>query len=146
MALDLYRQPPFPKQPVSIIATRFIIDQHPFFFEALAQVNNNTFIFQQHLKATFDLLLPLSRHVFLLLDNSLRIKWSNFRIPLWSVYTIITFLTCFPTWYLKLIMFKFYYVLILWWVFGLCASFSHVQPILLMNQHCVHQRWPSHLS
>jgi hypothetical protein len=38
-----------------------MVDQHPFFLEALTQVDNNTFLFQQHLKATFDLLRPLAR-------------------------------------------------------------------------------------
>jgi hypothetical protein len=31
-----------------IIAVRFMVDQCPFLFEALMQVNNNTFPFQQH--------------------------------------------------------------------------------------------------
>jgi hypothetical protein len=35
-------------------------DQHPFLFEALAQIDNNTIFFQQHLKATYDLLPPLA--------------------------------------------------------------------------------------
>jgi hypothetical protein len=35
-----------------------MVDQSPFLFEALTQVNNNTFPFQQHLEATHDL-LPL---------------------------------------------------------------------------------------
>jgi hypothetical protein len=38
----------------------FMVDQRPFFFEILAQINNNIFPFQQHLKATYDLLLPLA--------------------------------------------------------------------------------------
>ncbi len=44
----------------SIIVTMFMVDQRPFFFEILAQINNNIFPFQQHLKATYDLLLPLA--------------------------------------------------------------------------------------
>jgi hypothetical protein len=36
-----------------------MVDQHPnFLLEALAQVDNNTFPFQQHFKAAFDLLPP----------------------------------------------------------------------------------------
>ncbi len=27
-----------------------------------------------------------------------------------------------------------------------CASFNHIQFLLLMNRHCVYQRWHSHLS
>ncbi len=41
-----------------IIIARFMVDQHPFLLEALARINNNTFPFQQHLKATCDLLPP----------------------------------------------------------------------------------------
>jgi hypothetical protein len=37
-----------------------MVDQCPFLLEALAQVDNNTFPFQQHLKATCDFLLPLT--------------------------------------------------------------------------------------
>jgi hypothetical protein len=37
-----------------------MVDQHPFLFEALTQVDNNTFPFQQHLKAACDLLPPLA--------------------------------------------------------------------------------------
>jgi hypothetical protein len=42
----------------SIIIVRFMVDQHPFLLETLAQDNNNTFFSQQHLKATCDLLPP----------------------------------------------------------------------------------------
>jgi hypothetical protein len=35
-----------------------MIDQHLFLFEALTQINNNTFPFQQHLKAACDILPP----------------------------------------------------------------------------------------
>jgi len=45
----------------SIIAIRFMVDQCPFLFETLAQMNNNTFPFQQHLKAACDFLSPPSR-------------------------------------------------------------------------------------
>jgi len=47
-----------------IIHVRFMVDQCPFLFEVLAQVNNNTFPFQQHLKVTCDLIPPLA-HVCL---------------------------------------------------------------------------------
>jgi len=40
----------------SIIITRFMVDQHPFLLEALTQVDNNIFPFQQHLKVTCNLL------------------------------------------------------------------------------------------
>jgi hypothetical protein len=42
----------------AIIVVRFMVDQLPFLLEALTQVNNNTYIFQQHFKATCDLLPP----------------------------------------------------------------------------------------
>jgi len=45
----------------SIIATRFMVDQCPFLFEMLAQIDNNTFPFQQHLKAASDFLSPPAR-------------------------------------------------------------------------------------
>jgi hypothetical protein len=43
----------------SIIMARFMVDQCHFLF-ALVRVNNNTFPFQQHLKATCNLLSPLA--------------------------------------------------------------------------------------
>jgi len=48
---------------ISIIVVRFMVDQHPFLLEALIQIDNNTFLFQQHFKATCDL-LPLARTCF----------------------------------------------------------------------------------
>jgi hypothetical protein len=39
-----------------------MVDQHPFFLEALTLVDNNTFPFQQHLKVACDL-LPFLAHV-----------------------------------------------------------------------------------
>jgi hypothetical protein len=36
-----------------------MVDQRFFLLKALAQVDNNTFAFQQHFKMTCDLLLPL---------------------------------------------------------------------------------------
>ncbi len=45
---------------ISIIDARFMVDQHLFLFETLAWIDN-TFPFQQHFKATCDLLPPLAR-------------------------------------------------------------------------------------
>jgi hypothetical protein len=45
----------------SIIVVRFMGDQCPFLFEALTQVNNNTFLFQQHFNVACDLLPPPTR-------------------------------------------------------------------------------------
>ncbi len=41
-----------------------MVDQCPFLFEAWAQVENNTFLFQQHFKATCDFLPPPTRVCF----------------------------------------------------------------------------------
>ncbi len=43
----------------SIISIKFMVDQHPFLLETLAQIDNNTFLFQQHLKAACDLPFPI---------------------------------------------------------------------------------------
>ncbi len=45
---------------VSIIIVRFMVNQCPFLFKALAWVDNNTFPFQQHFKLICELLLPLT--------------------------------------------------------------------------------------
>jgi hypothetical protein len=45
----------------SIIIAKLMVHQHPFLLETLARVDNNTFLFQQHLKATCNLLLSLVR-------------------------------------------------------------------------------------
>ncbi len=50
---------------VFIITIKYMVDQHPFLLETLAQVNNNTFIFQQHFKAASDL-LSLPTHTCIL--------------------------------------------------------------------------------
>jgi hypothetical protein len=54
---------------VSIIVVRFMVNQRPFLFEALTQVDNNTFLFQQHLKLAYDLLPPLVCACFLLFEQ-----------------------------------------------------------------------------
>jgi hypothetical protein len=41
-----------------------MVDQHPFLLETLAQVNNNTFFFQQHLKVACNLLPPSASACF----------------------------------------------------------------------------------
>ncbi len=43
----------------SIRTIMLMVDQHPFLLKTLAQVNNNTFPFQQHLKVACYLLPPL---------------------------------------------------------------------------------------
>jgi hypothetical protein len=50
---------------VASIIVRFMVDKNPFFFEALARVNNNTFHFQQHFKVACDLLTPPTHACFL---------------------------------------------------------------------------------
>jgi len=51
----------------SIIVPKFMVDHCPFLLESLAWVDNNTFLFQQHLKTTCDLLLPPIRTCLILL-------------------------------------------------------------------------------
>ncbi len=43
---------------ILIIIVRFMINQHPFLLETLTWIDNNTFLFQQCLKVTCDLLPP----------------------------------------------------------------------------------------
>jgi hypothetical protein len=58
---------------ILIIVVRFMVDQHPFLIEALTRIENNTFPFQQHLKAACELLLPLARaHVFFLFEQFIK--------------------------------------------------------------------------
>jgi hypothetical protein len=87
-----------------------MVDQHPFLLQVLAQINN-TFLFQQHFKATWNLLPPPAYACFFHLNNSLGNKWFNFKNPSWNVYTIIPFLACSSMGHLKLIMPKFYHVM-----------------------------------
>jgi len=96
-----------------VIIVRFMIDQHPFFLETLAQVDNNTFFFQQHFKTICDLYHPQSMFVFLYLNNSSSNKWFNFKIPSHNVYAIIPFLACSLTEHQRSIVLKFYHVLAL---------------------------------
>jgi len=58
-----------------------MVDPCPFLFEALMQVNNNTFPFQQHLKVACDLLSPLAWVCFFILNNSLDNNQFIFKIP-----------------------------------------------------------------
>jgi hypothetical protein len=49
---------------VSVIIVRFMVDQCIFLLEALARIDNNTFFFQQQLKAPCDVLPPLTYACF----------------------------------------------------------------------------------
>ncbi len=66
VALASYQHSPSSQQLIKkliliiSIAIRFMVDQRPFLFEALARVDNNTFHFQQHFKVACDLLPPLT--------------------------------------------------------------------------------------
>jgi hypothetical protein len=53
----------------SIIVVRFMVDQCPFLLEALTQVDNNTFPFQQHFKVTCDFLPPPTHACFPLFEQ-----------------------------------------------------------------------------
>jgi hypothetical protein len=57
---------------VLVITARFMVDHLPFLLEALAQIDNNTFPFQQHFRAACDLLPPLARACFLLFEQLIR--------------------------------------------------------------------------
>ncbi len=61
---------------------------------------------------------PQFVHVFFLLNNSSGNKWFNFKVPSWSIYTIIPFPTWFSIGYLRLIVLEFYHVLALGCVLG----------------------------
>ncbi len=102
-----------------VIVVEFMVDQHLFLLETLTQVNNNTFLFQQHLKMICDL-LPLPPPACLLpFEQFIGQQMVQLQIPSWNVCTIITFLGCSPMGYLRPIMLEFYHVLAQRWVFGL---------------------------
>jgi hypothetical protein len=104
---------------ISVIAIRFMVDQRPFLLETLAQVNNNTFPFHQHLKVTCDFLSALFCTCPFLFEQFTSNKWFDFKIPSRGVCTIIPFPTCSLMGYLKPIMPKFYHVLAQGWVLRL---------------------------
>ncbi len=78
---------------------------------------------------------------FFHLNNSLGNKWFNFKIPFWSIYTIIPFPTCFSMGYLRPIVFEFYHVMAQRQVLGLQFDRSS-QPFdylpQFFPQHFVH--------
>ncbi len=94
-----------------VIAVRFMVDHCPFLLKALTWVDNNTFPFQQHLKATCDFLPPPARVCFLPFEQLIGQQMLNIKIPSWSVCTIMPFFTCFSMGHLKPIVLKFYHVL-----------------------------------
>jgi hypothetical protein len=55
-----------------------MVDQHPFLFKALAQVDTNTFHFQQHFKVICDLLLPPTCACFLPFEQSIEQQMVQF--------------------------------------------------------------------
>jgi hypothetical protein len=86
-----------------------MIDQRPFFLEALTRVNNNTFPFSQHLKATCDPLSPLICTYVPLFEQFIGQQMVQLQdsISKHLDYTLI----CFPMGYLKSLMLTFYHVL-----------------------------------
>ncbi len=84
-----------------------MVDQHPFLFETLTQVDNNTS--KQHVIFYW----PQDVRVFIFLNNSLGNKLFNFRIPSLNVCIIIPSITWYLIRYLKPIVLKFYRVLAL---------------------------------
>ncbi len=57
---------------ILVMTIRFMVDQHPFLFEALARIDNNTFPFQQYLKVACDILPPLARACFFPFEQLIR--------------------------------------------------------------------------
>ncbi len=76
---------------VSIIIVRLMVDQHFFLLKTLTWIDNNTFPFQQHLKATCDFLSPLTHVSFLLFQQLIKQQWFHFKIPFQNIYTIICY-------------------------------------------------------
>jgi hypothetical protein len=64
---------------ISIIIVRFMVNQCPFFFKTLAQVDKNTFFFQQHLKVACDFLLPPTWACFLPFEQLIGQKKVHFQ-------------------------------------------------------------------
>jgi hypothetical protein len=56
-----------------------MVDQRPFFLETLAWVDNNTFLFEQHFKATYDLLPPQACACFLPFKQLIRQQMVQFQ-------------------------------------------------------------------
>ncbi len=56
-----------------------MVDQCPFFLEALTKVDNNKFFFQQHLKVAFDLLLPLAHACLLPFEQFIMYEMVQFQ-------------------------------------------------------------------
>ncbi len=96
-----------------------MVNQRPFLLEALALINNNTFPFQQHFKASCDLLIPLACACLFSFEQLIGQQMVRFQIPFRSIYTIIPFPACFPIGYLKPIVLEFYHVLAQGQVLGL---------------------------
>ncbi len=74
-----------------IIVIRFMIDQQPFLFETLAQVDNNTFPFQQHFKTTSDLLLFLTWVYFPRFEQLIRQQMVQLQDSICTICTIKPF-------------------------------------------------------
>jgi hypothetical protein len=90
---------------------RFMVNQCPFLLETFTWINNNIFPFQQHLKVTCDF-LPLPTHVcFFPLEQFIEQQMGQLQNSISELCTVVPFLTCFSTRYLRPIMLKFYHVL-----------------------------------
>jgi hypothetical protein len=102
----------------SIIIDRLMVNRHPFFVKALAQVDN-TFLFQQHFKVACNLLLTPTWACLPPFEQFIGQKRFIFKIPFRNIYTIITSPICSLMGYLKPIMPKFLHVSTLGRAFGL---------------------------
>jgi hypothetical protein len=88
-----------------------MVDQCPFLFEALTGVDNNTFPFQQHLKATCDLLPPLAHACFLSFEQPIGQQMVQFQDSISEHLHHHTFSNMFFDKVLKPIVLEFYHVL-----------------------------------
>jgi hypothetical protein len=91
-----------------VIAIRFMVDQCLFILEALAQVNNNTFFFQQHFMWSFTTLNPCVSSSIWTTHRATNDSTSRFHF---GMSTIIPFPTCLSMKHMRPIVPEFYHVL-----------------------------------
>jgi len=89
-----------------------MVDQRLFLLEALTQVNNNTFPFQQHLKGACDLLPPPTRACFLSFEQLTGQQMVLFQNSISKCLHHHNLSKCSLTRYMKPIVPKFYHVLV----------------------------------
>jgi hypothetical protein len=88
-----------------------MVDQCPFFLEVLAQINNNTFLFQQHFKATCDFLPPPTQTRFLPFEQHIEQHMVHFQDLISEHFYHHALFSMSFDGYLKSIVLEFYHVL-----------------------------------